>query len=414
MSTYNITRWTRQVLKRHRKSPPSVVVHLYPTFFRFEHQVGNYAYDSPMKCFLEAIREQTLPTDMLSAFDQAGIPWYEGCLIVEVHDHRGSPAPAPTPASLRPTLALSFATQRETPALAISKAEIYRIILGPNPATLWNDIGILEQRWQQRAAAAAATSSSTTQAHVPLTEDDANRIEAEILSRTVTPLCLSPSIQVSRIANSMLNATTVRPPKRKRFCATASDESAAGSDVDDATAPASKRERDEREKWMKIGDEGVGRGRGLPFSRLAFIQSLRERQAKGAPAGGGITTIKAGSGGAAAAAATRDASPAVSVGRPRKSTAKAVNAYDSDSTTASTSKPLTNQQQQQKKKLSLSVSGAGLDAAEAAEKERKKALAKKKREEKKREKERLKRENAGRDDLQVAPSPAGSAYSWTK
>ena len=38
-ATYNVTRFTRQVLKRYRRSPPSVVVHLYPNHFRFEHQV---------------------------------------------------------------------------------------------------------------------------------------------------------------------------------------------------------------------------------------------------------------------------------------------------------------------------------------------------------------------------------------
>lgn len=38
-ASYNITRFTRQVLKRHRKEPPSLVLHLYPTHFRFEQQV---------------------------------------------------------------------------------------------------------------------------------------------------------------------------------------------------------------------------------------------------------------------------------------------------------------------------------------------------------------------------------------
>lgn len=40
MASYNVTRFTRQVLKRYRKEPPSLVLHLYPTHFRFEHQVS--------------------------------------------------------------------------------------------------------------------------------------------------------------------------------------------------------------------------------------------------------------------------------------------------------------------------------------------------------------------------------------
>ena len=41
-------------------------------------QHGNFSYDSPMKCLLEAIREQTLPTDLLDVLDQAGVKYYQG------------------------------------------------------------------------------------------------------------------------------------------------------------------------------------------------------------------------------------------------------------------------------------------------------------------------------------------------
>lgn len=107
-ASYNITRFTRQVLKRHRKEPPSLVLHLYPTHFRFEQQVrcaalhrlylynslsadeqhGNFNYDSPMKCFLEAIREQKLPTDLLDVLDVAGIRYYEGELFGGARESR--------------------------------------------------------------------------------------------------------------------------------------------------------------------------------------------------------------------------------------------------------------------------------------------------------------------------------------
>jgi hypothetical protein len=41
-------------------------------------QHGNFGYDSPMKCLLEAIREQTLPTELLDVLDQAGVKYYQG------------------------------------------------------------------------------------------------------------------------------------------------------------------------------------------------------------------------------------------------------------------------------------------------------------------------------------------------
>lgn len=77
-ATYNVTRFTRQVLKRHRRAPPSIVVHLYPNHFRFEHSIGNFSYDHPIKCFLEAIREQKLPTDLLDLLDQSNVVYYDG------------------------------------------------------------------------------------------------------------------------------------------------------------------------------------------------------------------------------------------------------------------------------------------------------------------------------------------------
>ena len=68
------------------------------------------------------------------------------------------------------------------------------------------------------------------------------------------PLCLSPSIQVSRIANTMLRATTLVPPKRKRFCHSGD----ANGEEEAELEKSSKRERD---AMMKIGEEGMTKGR---------------------------------------------------------------------------------------------------------------------------------------------------------
>ncbi|SCV74064.1 BQ2448_6496 [Microbotryum intermedium] len=272
-ATYNVTRFTRQVLKRYRKEPPSLVLHLYNTHFRFEQQHGNFNYDSPMKCFLEAIREQKLPTDLLDVLDEAGVRYYEGCLIVEVHDHRDQSysSAAPAQPSIRPGLALSFQLGRQAQPVAQSRAEVYRIVLGPNPATLWTELGIMDRRIRETAEENAAEGGVESET-LGWTEEEAVEIEAIILARTTAPLCLSPSLQTSRIANSMLRATTPRPPKRKR--SRAASEGEAEEDGEDVL----RREREEHEKMMKLGDEGVSRGRGHAFARLAFIQSYRERQ----------------------------------------------------------------------------------------------------------------------------------------
>ncbi|GAA5928719.1 Spt20p [Sporobolomyces koalae] len=290
-ATYNVTRFTRQVLKRHRRAPPSVVVHLYPNHFRFEHQHGNFGYDSPMKCFLEAIREQKLPTDLLDVLDHSNVTYYDGCLIVEVHDHRSyssssaaSSAPASTSqaalslATLPPSRLFTFSiTPSHQPNSAYNqKAEVYRIVLAPNPATLWTELGILSNRFELEH-----------EDGVGFSQEQAIKMESIILNRTVPPLCLDPSLQTNRIANSMLRATTLRPPKRKRFCGSGEcdekqqqldDEDDEVIDQQDEEAEPSKRERDQHEKLMRVGDEGISKLKGAAFSRLAFIQAYRDRQ----------------------------------------------------------------------------------------------------------------------------------------
>ncbi|GJD04531.1 hypothetical protein ColKHC_13356 [Colletotrichum higginsianum] len=76
------------ILKKYSGNPPSLVVHMHPTHFRFDQQDGIFPYKSPMRLFLEHLRMRTVPHDLLEYFSQAGVPFYEGCLIVQVHDHK--------------------------------------------------------------------------------------------------------------------------------------------------------------------------------------------------------------------------------------------------------------------------------------------------------------------------------------
>jgi transcription factor SPT20 len=64
-------------LKKYRKSPPSLILHLHPTHFRFEQQDGSFSYTSPIRVLLEHIRAQTVPHEMLDDLVQAGIKFYE-------------------------------------------------------------------------------------------------------------------------------------------------------------------------------------------------------------------------------------------------------------------------------------------------------------------------------------------------
>ncbi|KAE8145224.1 Spt20 family-domain-containing protein [Aspergillus avenaceus] len=79
---------TSYILKKYAKSPPSLILHLHPTHFRFEQQDGSFPYNSEMKVIIEHIRAGTVPHDMIEELLRANVRFYEGCLIVRVVDHK--------------------------------------------------------------------------------------------------------------------------------------------------------------------------------------------------------------------------------------------------------------------------------------------------------------------------------------
>ncbi|CAI7574162.1 unnamed protein product [Penicillium pancosmium] len=85
---------TSYILKKYSKSPPSLIVHLHPTHFRFEQQDGSFPYNSEMKVIIEHIRAGTVPHDLIEELLRSGVRFYEGCLIVRVVDHKSMSAQA--------------------------------------------------------------------------------------------------------------------------------------------------------------------------------------------------------------------------------------------------------------------------------------------------------------------------------
>ncbi|KAK4550460.1 hypothetical protein LTR36_000039 [Oleoguttula mirabilis] len=76
------------ILRKHKGKAPSIVIHLHNLNFRFDGQEGSFAYDSPMKVVLEHVQKSTVPHEMLEELLAQNVPFYDGCLIVEVHNHK--------------------------------------------------------------------------------------------------------------------------------------------------------------------------------------------------------------------------------------------------------------------------------------------------------------------------------------
>ncbi|KAF2150791.1 hypothetical protein K461DRAFT_280807 [Myriangium duriaei CBS 260.36] len=51
-------------------------------------QEGTFSYKSEMRIFIEHLVKQTIPHELIDEFLRSGVQFYDGCLIVEVHNHR--------------------------------------------------------------------------------------------------------------------------------------------------------------------------------------------------------------------------------------------------------------------------------------------------------------------------------------
>ncbi|KKY17418.1 putative transcription factor spt20 [Phaeomoniella chlamydospora] len=78
------------ILKKFKGHPPSLIVHLHQTYFRFDQQDGSFGYQSEMRFFIEHLQKRTVPHDILEELKQSDVQFYDGWLIVRVVDHKSS------------------------------------------------------------------------------------------------------------------------------------------------------------------------------------------------------------------------------------------------------------------------------------------------------------------------------------
>ncbi|KAK0312918.1 Transcription factor spt20 [Friedmanniomyces endolithicus] len=76
------------ILKKHKGKQASIVVHLHNNYWKFGGQDSSFGYDSQMAVVLKHLRRGTVPHEMMAELLGEQVLWYDGCLIVEVHNHR--------------------------------------------------------------------------------------------------------------------------------------------------------------------------------------------------------------------------------------------------------------------------------------------------------------------------------------
>ncbi|TDL23759.1 hypothetical protein BD410DRAFT_149052 [Rickenella mellea] len=179
---YNVMRDDKEFLDENSSSPPSFSIYLYPEHWTLNNG-PKFLYTHQVSSLLDDIRAYRIPTDFIELFHTAKVPYYNGCLIVELLDYRPVRAKEPI----------------------LEKPDIQRVLLHPNPETIWADVCALNQRCGSKWM-----------------DMDALEVEARILMATAPPLCLDPDAHLTRMVNNVVRATTPNTPhslKRKALLA---------------------------------------------------------------------------------------------------------------------------------------------------------------------------------------------------
>lgn len=317
---------SQYILRKHRAKSPSLVVHLHPNYWRFDNQDGSFAYESPMKTFLQHLRAQTVPHEMLEELFANNVPFYDGCLIVEVHNHRGSggkkegtsrkgedankfsmhnynqhltPSPfAPYPKTEdspeaessqdAETAAQDRSKSRDKDGPKITTIVLHQteqarheelLIMAKTPASEWKkrkgDTGTpstAQPPTPQLPTTPGGSRANVKSEKMALEQDDLYTFQADALLATEPPLFLDPvdnfeasQAVIDMLANPLHNGKPPAPKERKR--------TTAEMEADDAQAA-------EAERRMLIMDERV-----KPFARTAAGAASSETQAAAASLG---------------------------------------------------------------------------------------------------------------------------------
>lgn len=327
------------ILKKFKDRQPSLTVHLHQTHWKFEGQEGSFAYDSPMRAFLQHLRKSTLPHDMLEELLTGNIPFYDGCLIVEVHNHRSAngkekgkrdsaagdqvrysmhnynsyvtPSPfAPYPKKAKehePPTNEEGAKADEQNKTKEGKGKdkegphITTEVMFPTPLSRHKEMLILantpasEMRSKKRSTDGATPSSAqppTPQLAVPptlggkspgsenkmcLEDSEVYQFEAETLITTQPPLYLEPvkDPQEAQKVLDMLSHPLHNDPPPSPKTRKRTTAEMAADDAQAAEAERRMLIMDERIKAASTGDT-AGTAQALGFSRFKTIQMVRE------------------------------------------------------------------------------------------------------------------------------------------
>ncbi|PIA17310.1 hypothetical protein COEREDRAFT_41343, partial [Coemansia reversa NRRL 1564] len=222
------------LLERYKDEQPSLILHLFDSHFRFEGQEGVFLYNGPMRFFFDSLNEGKIPVDLVDVLTQVNCRYYDGCLIVEVHDHR---RPAQEPRSKK--------RRGDKDAASI----IYKKVMRPTIETLSLDLALACEHSRSK-----------------LSQDDTLAVEGMVLLAVEAPLDLDPDFQISRVSNAIryIEYGHLLPRHTRKY--------------NSAEIEAEQAEREEKLKLLTLMDDRSSRDFQPSFTRVSQVHDWRHRK----------------------------------------------------------------------------------------------------------------------------------------
>ena len=145
-----------EILRKFAKYPPSLTFHIYKTHYRFNNTQDSSIIpkDSPMaRSFLQHMIREEIPVEMTELLKDFAIRFYDGCLIVQVYDHRHMITVGGSRSELSKTSTIAHdkeadpkSSQASTPATPstlstpAARPKMYRTLLRPTAQSLYYDL----------------------------------------------------------------------------------------------------------------------------------------------------------------------------------------------------------------------------------------------------------------------------------
>ena len=189
------------ILKKYKGSPPSLIVHLHPTHFRFDQQDGSFSYHSEMRLFIEHLQKKTIPHDMLEEFKASNVQFYEGWLIVRVVDHKSVSAAAGPSSNNDPDDQVPFSIHNYNPYITPSPWVPYPAQDLPKPSFRGRSSPKPKQESGETSNSQMNGGSSTLNGNAPSGKNSesasrANKLQPKIYHVALRPTNLSKHMDI--------------------------------------------------------------------------------------------------------------------------------------------------------------------------------------------------------------------------